>query len=230
MPTNAVVVISTPSPDRNRKIVRQSPTASSPLPIAGATTGPISEKDARVPYIAAARGPAYRSLTTARPTATPTPATRPCTPRSATSVQPVGANAQSSDTSVKVVAPPRIMPRRPRPSLTGPASSWPTAMPAMKKVIVSCTTVELVPSARAHLGERGEVGVGGERADAGHEDERQDPGPPGAEGEGHRHDCTGRDEPGPADEARRGTGQTEPRTRGGLTCRRSSWVGPGSIR
>ena len=99
-----------------------------------------------MPYAAAARAPTYRSVTTARPTATPVPATRPWNARSTTSAGPVGAIAQSSDIRVNIEELARIRPRRPRLSLTGPDSSWPIAIPAMKKVSVSCATVDVVPS------------------------------------------------------------------------------------
>ena len=42
--------------------------------------------------------------------------------------------------------------RRPTPSLTGPESSWPTAMPAMNSVIVSWAVVEEVASDRCTSG------------------------------------------------------------------------------
>ncbi len=53
---------------------------------------------------------------------------------------------------MKVAAPSRIMPRRPTLSLTDPDSSWPSAMPTMNEVIVSCTTVDDVPSDRCTWG------------------------------------------------------------------------------
>ena len=102
--------------------------------------------EASVPNLAAAAEPSYRSLTTARPIATPPPATTPCPSRSTTRAGPVGASAQPSETRVNSAAQVSSSRRRPRPSLTGPSASCPTAMPTMNAVRVSWATAAVVPS------------------------------------------------------------------------------------
>ena len=101
---------------------------------------------ARVPNVAAACGPDHRSLTTARPTATPLPATTPWTRRSATSTGPLGLSAHATEASRKASEPATSSRRRPTASLTGPSSSWPAASPTRKEVTVSCATVSVVDS------------------------------------------------------------------------------------
>jgi hypothetical protein len=77
--------------------VRQSPTATSSPPSAGAITGAVSDTADNVPNVAAAARPLKVSFTTARPTATAAPAASPCTARSPTSSHPAVAIAHNAD-------------------------------------------------------------------------------------------------------------------------------------
>ena len=76
-------------------------------------------------------------MTIALPTAAPTPAAKPCMPRSATSNRPDWATAHSSEVSVNTTQLASTIRRRPRASLIGPDTSCPAADPAMKAVMVS---------------------------------------------------------------------------------------------
>ena len=49
-------------------------------------------------------------------------------------------SAHSTDMTAKTTQAASTSPRRPRASLTGPDSNWPSAIPAMHEVIVSCAT------------------------------------------------------------------------------------------
>ena len=64
----------------------------------------------------------------------------PCRNRNTISDQMSGAAAHATDSTTNATRPTSSGRRRPIPSLTGPATSWPTASPARHPDSVSCTS------------------------------------------------------------------------------------------
>ena len=147
--------MSADSTARTRKIPRHDVTVSTWAPASGARIGArpmtmMSDENRRE-----AAAPEYRSRTTALTmTMAPAPA-RPCTNRNAISTTTLGASEQSTEAIAYVISAATNGSRRPKRSLSGPISSWPSARPVTHAVNVSCTTESLVSNPRASSGNAG---------------------------------------------------------------------------
>ena len=76
----------------------------------------------------------------------------PWTRRIAMSTSTDGATMQTSAEAVNTTSPASRVGRRPRPSLTGPAISWPSPSPMRKVVTLSATADSDAPRASAAAG------------------------------------------------------------------------------
>ncbi len=109
-------------------------------PITGASTGASPKTSISDPSTRASSLPAYRSRTIASDSTTPVAPAMPCRKRNAISAPMSGAAAHATDSTAKAATPASSGFRLPSPSLTGPATSWPTASPARQPDSVSCTS------------------------------------------------------------------------------------------
>ena len=110
-------------------------------PITGASTGASPKTSISDPSTRASSLPAYRSRTIASDSTTPVAPAMPCRKRNAISAPMSGAAAQAIDSAAKAATPASSGFFLPSPSLSGPATSCPTASPARQPESVSCTSV-----------------------------------------------------------------------------------------
>ena len=135
--------------------MRHEPNRSTALPIVGARTGArpltsISREKSR-----AVAMPEVTSRTMARERTTPAAAVKPWMNRSTARIAIEGATAQSREAQTYAARPTSSGARRPRASLRGPISSWPSPRPTSAQVSVSWTADALAPNVSRSCGNAG---------------------------------------------------------------------------
>jgi hypothetical protein len=90
-----------------------------------------------------------------RATTIPAAPQMPAMPRMTMSVAASAAIALSTEASVHPITPMRTIGRRPRSSLSGPHTSWPTPMPSRHAVTLACTIHGAPPSSSCMVGSEG---------------------------------------------------------------------------
>ena len=152
----ATVKSATPMSASRPNTPRQSVTRRMKPPASGATSGTVPDTRNRRANIRAVSVPEVeRSRTVARAIDRPVAPAIPCSSRSTRSTQIDGATAQSADASANTATPTSSGPRRPRASLTGPASTCPSASPIIDVVSVSCAAEADAGRSRAISGSAG---------------------------------------------------------------------------
>ncbi len=96
-----------------------------------------------------------RTRTTARAITSPAAPASPCRNRTAMNHSADGTTMQMTEVSVNSAAPTSNGRRRPHASLSGPTTSWPSAMPTMIAVRVSWICASRAPRSAAIWGKAG---------------------------------------------------------------------------
>ena len=134
--SNSSSPIAASTPNTPRQLVNRSICP----PITGASTGASPKTSISEPSTRASSVPVYWSRTIASDSTTPPAPAMPCRNRKTISAPMSGAAAHATDSTVNATRPASSGFFRPRPSLSGPATSCPTASPARQPDSVSCTS------------------------------------------------------------------------------------------
>src|SRR5699024_7936081 len=138
-----------------RKISRHWPNTRMKPPRSGATIGATPPTPCMMFMLRNSSGPPDMSISTARPRTIPKPPPIPCSTRSTSRTSTPGAKAQPTEASSHRTMPNSSGARRPIRSESGPATTWPHAVPRKNAVIVSCIREAVVESSSATSGNAG---------------------------------------------------------------------------